>query len=164
MNSSSRNSIYSDELISATELNRQPGRVLDIALHRPVTITRNDHAFALLRREEMAGHIKAAALTRIVVQVINIAYQLSQGKEISDNHEYRWMKAFDTEDLNELVAEVINACNAGYDTGDWEELDVVIHEWHESAIAIQSPQLEKAFSDLGDEVPLTPPITESAIA
>ena len=164
MNSSSRNSIYSDELISATELNRQPGRVLDIALEHPVTITRNDQAFALLRREEMAGHIKAAAMTRVVVEVMGVAYQLSQGKEIGDNHEYTWMKAFDTEELNELVAEVMNGCSVGYDTGNWEELDVVIHEWHESAIAINSPELEKAFSDNDDEVPLTPPTTESVIA
>ncbi len=42
MLSGGKNSIYSDELISATELNRQPGRVLDIAQERPVTITRND--------------------------------------------------------------------------------------------------------------------------
>ena len=64
MLSGGKNSIYSDELISATELNRQPGRVLDIAQERPVTITRNDHAFALLRREQMAGLVKAAAQTR----------------------------------------------------------------------------------------------------
>jgi hypothetical protein len=112
----------------------------------------------------MAGHIKAAAMTRVVVEVINVAYQLSQGKEIGDNHEYRWMKAFDTSELNELVAEVMNAYSVGYDTGNWDDLDVVIHEWHESAIAINSPELEKAFSDEKDEVPLTPPATESVIA
>lgn len=164
MLSSSRKSIYSDELISATELNRQPGRVLDIALEHPVTITRNDHAFALLRREEMALYIKAAAMTKIVAEVMGVAYQLSQGKEIGDNHDYGWMKAFDTEELNELVAEIMNACSVGNDTGNWEELDVVIHEWHESAIAINSPELEKAFSDSKDEVPLTPPTTPSVIA
>ncbi|BAY48019.1 hypothetical protein SAMD00079811_56380 [Scytonema sp. HK-05] len=103
-------------------------------------------------------------MTRVVVEVINVAYQLSQGKEIGDNYEYGWMKAFDTSELNELVAEVTNACSVGYVSGDWNELDVVIHEWHESAIAINSPELEKAFSDSKDEVLLTPPTTESVIA
>lgn len=42
-------SVYGDELITATELNRQPGRVLDTAWERPVTITRNKQHFALLR-------------------------------------------------------------------------------------------------------------------
>ena len=33
-------SVYGDELITATELNWQPGRVLDLAWERPVSITR----------------------------------------------------------------------------------------------------------------------------
>ncbi len=158
-----KDNIYSDELISATELNRQPGRILDLAALHPVTITRNDHAFALLRREEMALYIKAATMTKIVVEVINVAYQLSQGKEIGSNHDYGWMKAFDTEELNELVAEIINACSVGSDSDDWDLVDVVIHEWRESAMAINSPELEKAFSDVEDEVPLTSPTTASVI-
>ncbi len=159
-----KNSLYSDELISATELNRQPGRILDIAALHPVTITRNDHAFALLRREEMAYYVKAAAMTKIAVEIINVAYQLSQGKDIASNHDdYGWMKTFDTDELNELVAEIINACSVGSDSNDWDLLDVVIHEWRESAMAINSPDLEKAFSDVEDEVPLTSPTTESFV-
>jgi hypothetical protein len=102
-------------------------------------------------------------MTKIVVKILNIAYQLSQGKEIASDHEYRWMKAFDAEELNELVTEIINACSVGSDTGNWNLLDIVIHEWHESAIAISSPELEKAFSDDDDEVSLTPPTTKSVI-
>ncbi|MCE2720285.1 MAG: hypothetical protein LW708_15980 [Anabaena sp. 49628_E55] len=45
---------YSDELVTATELNRQPGKVLDKAYEHPITITRNDQSFALLRREDVA--------------------------------------------------------------------------------------------------------------
>jgi len=156
-----KNSIYSDELISATELNRQPGRILDMALEHPVTITRNDHAFALLRRDEIATLLKATAQTRVMVEVINVAYQLSQRKEIDPHHDYEWLKAFDTEELNELVAEIINAFHLGCDTNEWDLLDVVIHEWHESALAINSPELEKAFSAESDEVPLTPPTNSS---
>jgi len=156
--------IYGDELISATELNRHPGQVLDRALEHPVTITRNEHAFALLRREEMADLVKAAAQTRVVVEVINVAYLLSQGKETGSDYPYGWLKVFDTEELNELVTETINAFRLGSDTRDWGMLDAVIHEWHESAIAINSPELEKAFSDELDEVPLTKPTTQSVTA
>ena len=155
------NSIYSDELISATELNRQLGHVLDRALEHPVTITRNDHAFALLRREEMAALVKAARQTRIVVEVINVAYRLSQGKDIGSDHPYEWLKAFDTEELNELNAETINAFLLGCDTCKWDMLDAVIHEWHESALAINSIELAVAFSDKPDEVLLTQPTAES---
>ena len=53
MLSESSRLVYGDELITATELNQQPGRVLDLAMEHPVTITRNDQHFILLRREEM---------------------------------------------------------------------------------------------------------------
>jgi len=62
--------IYSDELITATELNRQSGRVLDKALEPPVTITRNDQSFALLRREEVTFLVKAATQSKAVFGVI----------------------------------------------------------------------------------------------
>ena len=120
------NNIYSDELISATELNRQPGHVLDRGLEHPVTITRNDNAFALLRREEMAALVKAARQTRVVVEVINVAYRLSQGKDIGSDHPYEWLKAFDTEELNELNAETINAFRLGCDTCEWDMLDAAL--------------------------------------
>lgn len=151
-------SVYTDELITATELNRQPGRVLDRALEHPVTITRNDHSFALLRREEMANLVKAAAQAKVVVEVINVAYRLRLGEEIGSEQTYGWLKAFDIEELDELVTEIVDAFRLCSDTGDWDMFDVLIHEWHESALAIDSPELKKAFSDeLDDEVPLTRP-------
>lgn len=149
--------VFSDDLISATELNRQPGRVLDRALEHPVTITRNDHAFALLRREEMANLAKAATLTKTVVEIVNVAYQLSIGKQLGSEHPYGWLRVFDAEELSELVVEVVNVFRLCSDTGEWETMDTVLHEWHESAIATSSPELAVAFNDDIDEVPLTQP-------
>lgn len=158
---SASKTVYSDELISATELNRQPGRILDRALEHPVTITRNDQSFALLRREEMANLVKASAQTGVVVEMINVAYRLCQGDKIGSEHPYGWLKVFDTEELNGLVLEIFDAFRRCSDTGGWEMLDAVIHEWHESALAIESPELAVAFNEELDEVPLTQPNVES---
>ncbi len=46
--------LFGDQLVTATELNRRSGAILDMALSKPVTITRNDQHFALLRRELVA--------------------------------------------------------------------------------------------------------------
>lgn len=150
-------SLYSDELISATELNRQPGRVLDRALEHPVTITRNDHSFALMRREEMANLVKASALTKIVVEIINIAHLLRTKQIVGTENPYCWLSVFDAEELDELVAELVVVFRQCSNTAEWEMLDAVIHEWHESAIAICSSDLKRAFSSELDEVPLTQP-------
>lgn len=155
--------IYSDDLISATELNRRSGEVLDRAWDHPVTIARNERAFALLRRESVAELVKAATQTRVVVEVINVAFRLRLGENISSEHPYGWLKAFDTEELGELISEILSAFHYGVDAGNWDILEAVIHEWHESALAISSPELAAAFSDEIDEVPLTQPSLEPVI-
>ncbi len=154
--------VYGDEIISATELNRHPGRVLDMALERPVTITRNDNSFALLRRDDMTRLVKAVNQINIVFEVLNVAYRLRLGEQIGTEHPYGWLNVFDTDELNELIEEVISAFRrTESDSGAWDTLNAVIHEWHESAIAIQSHELKNAFSDKDDEVLLTQPTPEN---
>ncbi|MCC5603344.1 hypothetical protein [Nostoc favosum] len=154
--------IYSDELITATELNRQPGRVLDKALERPVTITRNDQSFALLRREEVTFLVKAATQSKAVFEALTVAFSLLLGKEIAFEHPYGWLNVFEEDDLQDFIKELSKAFRLiDSSTTAWEIIDAIIHEWHESAVAIASPELADAFSAETDEVPLKPPYTQS---
>lgn len=140
--------VYTDEIVTATELNRQPERILDLALERPVTITRNDRYFALLPREQIAFWVKATNVSKAVFELINIAYRLRLGEQISPNHSYGWLKVFDAEELSELIAEVESEFRQiGLETGAIYRLDAVIHEWYESALANSSPELAMAFTD-----------------
>lgn len=162
MLSESSRLIYGDELITATELNQQPNRVLDLAMEHPVTITRNDQHFALLRREEMTLWVKAATLSLTVFEVTAAAYRLRLGEAISSANPYHWLTVFDSDELCELIAELEKAYRlAESESGAWNQIEIVIHEWHESAKAISSPELAAAFSAEIDEVLLTPPQIES---
>jgi hypothetical protein len=84
--------VYGDKLITATELNQQPGRVLDLAMDHPITITRNDQYFALLHRDGMARLVKAVALSLKVFEVTVTAYRLRLGEEIGSEHPYGCLK------------------------------------------------------------------------
>ncbi|MFB2918800.1 hypothetical protein [Aerosakkonema funiforme] len=150
--------VYGDEIVTATELNRQPERILDIALEHPVTINHNDRYFALLPREQMAFWVKATNVSKTVFELINIAYRLRLGEQIDPNHTYEWLKVFDAEELSQLIAEVETEFRQiGLETGAIDKLDAVIHEWYESALANSSPELAIAFIDEVDEVLLTQP-------
>lgn len=155
--------IYSDEIITATELNRQPGRILDKALERPITITRNDQSFALLRREEVTFLVKTATQSKTIFELLTVAFCLLMGKEIGFENPYGWLRVFDAEELQDFIKEVSEAFRL-IDSSNhaWDMIDAIIHEWHESAIAIASPELAAAFSDETDEVPLTKPSAHSA--
>lgn len=150
-------SVYGDELITATELNRQPGRILDRAREHPVTITRNDEYFALLPRDDMTFWVKSATQAKVVFEIINVAYRLRLKEQIADEHPYGWLKVFDSQELGELVTDLENAFRlVGVEARAIDMLDVLVHEWHESALAISSPELAAAFNDEVDEVLLTP--------
>jgi hypothetical protein len=143
------NSIYSDELVTATELNRQPGRILDKALEHPITITRNDQSFALLRREDVALFVKTAQHSREIVELLNTAFRLLLNQKIGAEHPYAWLRAFDSDELNEFIDEVISAYRSvDLNEKAWNELEAIIHEWYESALAISNPELESAFAEV----------------
>ncbi|NJL69212.1 MAG: hypothetical protein HC894_25895 [Microcoleus sp. SM1_3_4] len=162
MLSESSRLVYGDELITATELNRQPGKVLDLAMTRPITITRNDQHFALLRRDEMALLVKAATLSVKVFDVTAAAYRLRLGEEIGSENIYGWLKVFDKDELSELIAEIEKDYRfVESEPAAWDRIEATIYEWYESAIAISSPELAAAFSDEIDEVLLTEPIAEN---
>jgi hypothetical protein len=156
--------IYSDELITATELNRQPGRVLDKALEHPVTITRNDQSFALLPREEVTSLVKAATQSKAVFEALTVAFSLLLEKEISFEHPYGWLSVFEKDDLQDFIKELSDAFRLiDSSTTAWDLIEATIHEWHESAIAITSPELAAAFSAETDEVLLKSPSAQSAV-
>ncbi|WP_375449153.1 hypothetical protein [uncultured Nostoc sp.] len=155
---------YSDELITATELNRQPGRILDKACEHPVTITRNDQSFALLRREDVAYLVKGMAQSKAAFEVVSAASGLVMGKKINSEHPYGWLGVFDADDLQDLIKELSDAFRlADISKNAWDLIDAIIHEWHESAIAISSPELAAAFNDEIDEIELTQPFVKSAV-
>jgi hypothetical protein len=95
-------STFEDELFSATDLNRRAGYVLDRALLHPVTITRNEQAFALLPRENMSRLVETARYTQTLLELANLAFRLIQGNDIGLDHPNVWLKSFDTEEINEL--------------------------------------------------------------
>jgi len=89
-------------------------------------------------------------------ELICIAEKLRLGEEIGSDHALGWLRVFDSEELAELIADTKEAIA----DVDVDELDAVIYEWRESAIAIESPELAEAFSDkIEEEVLLTNPST-----
>ena len=143
--SSMSTALYGDCLFSSSELNRRSGYVLDTALTKPVTITRNNDSFALLKRELMANMAKGLELMNNVSQLMNVAYRLEGGQEVESNNEFKWVEEFDSEERAELVNEVYSALELAKSTDDWDEVAAVIHEWRESANAIASEELSEAF-------------------
>ena len=151
--------IFGDPIISATTLNRQSGSVLDRALRGPVTIMRNDEAFALVSRDLAARLFAGLEHASKVVELFEAACdRLLRSSPLRPTHVFEWISAFDEDDLLEMITEVLTAFHRAQ-SGErtWEEFDAVLHEWEESAWAARSPDLREALNSAGAEVPLTRP-------
>ena len=138
--------IFNDSIFTSSELNRRSGYVLDTALEKPVTITRNNDSFALVNRELMANMAMGIEQANKVSQLVNVVLRLTLGQKIASANEYKWVEEFDSEERVELIDEVYEALNQAQATNDWSEVAAVIHEWRESAIAITSKELDEAFA------------------
>lgn len=87
------------------------------------------------------------------------------GGDIDTPHQFGWLRAFDTDEIQKLIKEVIATYRKAEFAAEYgEELQAVIHEWHESAIAIQSDDLADAWDSPVGEVSLTQPVPPSDLA
>jgi len=143
--------IFGDEIFTAADLNRRADHVLDEARNRPVTITRNDEAFALLPRKDAARLVEAASNARHMVDLVTaISAYRQAGEEIPVGHAFEWLNAFDGDELRDLQAEVYGAFRRAGDAEiSWDDFEAVLHEWQDSAIALRSEALAAAFAAPG---------------
>jgi hypothetical protein len=147
-------SVFADEIFTATDLNRRAGHVLDEATNRPVTITRNDEAFALLNRKDASRMVEAASNARLMVDLVTAisTYRLANA-QVPIEHTFEWLNAFDIDELRTLLTEAHLSFRRAADAEtSWDDFGALLHEWHESAA------LAAAFSEPSEEVQLTQPI------
>lgn len=151
--------LYSDQIISASELNRRPGWVLERVALGPVTITRNDEAFALVPRQQMARLVSDVRQFRLLVAIQNAIMALLSDRDLPADHIYSWLQVFGKTDLYELAEELVESLSSADIDFEGSWVGEIIHEWHETALAILDPVHREAFESLKthdevDEVPL----------
>ena len=149
--------VFGDEVFTSTDLNRRSGEVLNHAREHPITISRNNEQFALLRREQAAKLFRAVNRILAVVEVLSAANAAIQGSAPSEP--LGWLAIYDKDDLQRLCSEVLEATRkAAACTGDWDAVVALIHEWHESALVAQGGVLDSVmYTQESDEQPLPHP-------
>ena len=149
--------VFGDEVYTSTDLNRRSGEVLNRARLGPVTISRNNEQFALLRRDQAASLVRTVSGIGEMVTVLSEAKSLISGGEPLPT--LSWLRVFEKDDLEKLCTDVLCAArNALAGETDFSEVDAVIHEWHESALVAQSGALDAAmFHNTSEETPLIHP-------
>jgi prevent-host-death family protein len=147
--------VFGDDVYTSTDLNRRSGEVLNRAREHPVTISRNNEQFALFPREQAAKLVRTVNRISVAVELLGAIHEaISRGTP-----SISWLRIFERDDLEKFFAEVLSATHdASLGRCDWDQVDAVIHEWHESALVAKSGVLDAAMnSESSDETPLPRP-------
>lgn len=149
--------LFSDEVFSSTDLNRRSAEVLNHASKNPVTISRKDEWFALLRRDQAANLFKGLAQATAVFHIAQGAIAIKKQNPDAVPACVAWMKVFDDDERLTMLSEVFTACVRASEDGDWDNVDCIVHQWRESAMVIQSGVLKEAMDSERDEQPIPDP-------
>ncbi len=132
--------LLADRIISSTELNRRPAEILAQALENPVTVTSKNGDCVILGREfaaklfqeEQHLNYMMGLAEYILARFCGVAWTaLAQ--------EFRWLDGFEKEDILEFFKEYCDTLRNR--TAAPADLEDVIHEWQESALALQNEGL-----------------------
>lgn len=133
------------------------GKMPDMVLRVPVTITRNNEHFALLRRE-LVAHMSAISEQVTLFTDVMHAIQIARtDASLSAEHPFHWLTAFDDDDLVEMEHELLTCLASVVHNEDVEAVESAVYGWRASACVIQSGVLADALTAESDPVPLTPP-------
>ena len=121
------------------------------------------HVLKVKPGRTFADLVKGVKQSKNVIEILSTAFILLRGANISNENPYAWLTVFDLDDIQDFISELTKAFSLIDSTSvnAWDLIASIIYEWHESAIAISSPELANAFNDEIDEVLLTKPFLDN---
>jgi len=89
-------------------------------------------------------------LIKTVSQITRVVAILVETKSVIEGREpsalFSWLKLFEKDDIEKLCSEVLDAASLPLGTqSGFEDVESLIHEWHESALVAQSGELDAAM-------------------
>jgi hypothetical protein len=136
MATGTRDLIFSDEVVTPTELARQVRAITQSALRRPVTVHRSEGDLALLARDKVHELTAASAAAEDVVDFGRNFLWMLRGKG-RPSPAWAWLEVFGPDDVADFLEEYLSAVDrALHDRAGWDLPTSVLREWQESARAL----------------------------
>jgi hypothetical protein len=133
--------VFRDKVVTPTELARRVREITQRALERPVTIHRAEGDLALMSRDRVAELAKLASATEDLAELgRNLVWLLCGRGEPTPA--WAWLCPFDPDDVADFLDEFTEAVEAAiHGSAGWGDAQAVLHEWEESARALENGSL-----------------------
>lgn len=131
--------VFSDEIVNATQLRAKQSYWLNLASRRPVTVTYGTHKLTILDREKARNlYIQGHHLT-LFVKYCN---EVMKGAKSS---EFPWIDYLDDKEKKQFHEEYINNIMVAIVTEHWDEVENLLEDWKATAETSSNEEIVKAL-------------------
>ena len=154
-----RGTLFSDEVVLATDLKKRQRYWLEQARQTGVTFVQGNMAdLVLASRRKVAQAVEAAARGEQVAQFLREV--LALGRKPAESAVFPWLVDLDDQEGQQFLRGLVEAFARSSTTGSWAEFDELLDDWRATAKAHRLAELEEARQSRGkpkEYVPMKAP-------
>ncbi len=133
--------LFSDQVVNASELRSNQKYWLEEALRRPITVSYNRKSLAIVNRDQVRDLYIRLHYAELLLTACR---DISKGR-IFD--EFPWLEYLNTKEREQFVEELLSCFNQSTKNGNWDQMDNLIADWKATAEAEHSPVVISALKD-----------------
>jgi hypothetical protein len=131
--------VFSDEIVNATELRAKQSHWLTMAAKRPVTVTYGACKLTILNREKIRNLFIQAHYLELFVTYCN---EVMKGMKSS---RFPWIEYLDSEEKKQLHEEFVGSIKMAVVTDDWDGIETLLGDWKATAETESDEEAMKAL-------------------
>lgn len=131
--------VFSDEIVNATQLRAKQSHWLAMASRRPVTVTYGARKLTILNRETIRNLFIQAHYLELFTSYCN---EFMKGMRSS---KFPWIEYLDSEEKKQFHEEFVNSLMVAVVTGDWDAVETLLGDWKATAETESNPDLMRAL-------------------
>ena len=131
--------VFSDEIVNATELRAKQSHWLAMAAKRPVTVTYGTRKLTILSREKIRNLFIQAHYLELFTSYCN---EIMKGMRSS---KFPWIEYLDSEERKQFHEEFVNSLMVAVVTDAWDEIETLLGDWRATAETESNPDVMKAL-------------------
>jgi hypothetical protein len=131
--------VFSDEIVNATELRAKQSHWLTMAARRPVTVTYGSRKLTILNREKIRNLFIQAHYLELFVKHCN---EVVKGTK---SNAFPWIEHLDDEEKRQFHEEFIDSIMMAIITEDWDGVETLLEDWKATAETESDEEIMKAL-------------------
>jgi len=131
--------IFSDEIVNATELRAKQSQWLTMASERPVTVTYGNRKLTILNREKVRNLFVHSHYLALFAKHCN---ELIKGTK---SDAFPWTEHLDDKEKRQFHEELVSSIMTAVITENWDEVETLLDDWKATAETENNPDLMRAL-------------------